>query len=290
MAQIIESTATVSGVGTLAEGPVPTPGGPLSYVHWGPVFAGALVAAATAYVLMTFAASVGLAVASPSPSWRDTSIALALLSGFWVLVVVVGSMALGGYLAGRVRSSWAASPDEIEFRDGTHGLLVWGLAILVGSVLIGLSALSISAVGASSKADRTIGEPAFLQLEIDRLFRSERPPEQAGPEARAEAGRIIMTALGHSGMAREDRAHLVRLVSARTGLAPVDADRRANLIIAEAKEASRRTRSSGIIIGFLTAASLATGAAAAWFAAGIGGKHRDQSISPPLRWRRRRPA
>ena len=174
MAQIAETTVAISN-GTPADGPVPIPGGPLSYIHWGPAFAGAIVAAATIYVLMTFAASVGLAVSSPSPSWRDTSIALALLSGVWVLVVVVGSISLGGYLAGRVRSSWAASVDEIEFRDGAHGLLVWGLTIAIGTVLIWLSALSISAVGTSSPSFRNAGEPAFLQLEIDRLFgRSDR--------------------------------------------------------------------------------------------------------------------
>jgi hypothetical protein len=286
MAQITETAVAITGT-VPADGPVPTPGGPLSYIHWGPAFAGAVVAASTIYVLMTFAGSIGLAVASPSPSWRDTSIALAILSGVWVLVVVVGSISLGGYLAGRVRSTWAASSDEIEFRDGAHGLLVWGLTIAIGSMLIWLSASTISAV-APSRTDKVAGEPAFLQLEVDRLFRSERPPEQASPEARAEAARIIMTGLGHSGIAPEDRVHLVRLVSARTGLGPADADRRVTLVVNEAKASSRRARASGIIVGFLTAAALAAGAAAAWFAAGIGGSHRDQSISPPLRWRRRR--
>ena len=90
--------------GTRTDGAVPTPGGPLSYIHWGPVIAGAVVAAAASFVLMTFAGAIGLAVASPSPTWRDTSIALAILSGLWILLVAVGSSALGGYLAGRVRS------------------------------------------------------------------------------------------------------------------------------------------------------------------------------------------
>ena len=99
-----------------AEGPLPIPGGPLSYIHWGPVVAGAVAAAAVFLSLMTFAVALGLAVASPSPTWRDTSIALTLLSGIWVLLVGVGSSALGGYLAGRVRSSWAASKEEIEFQ------------------------------------------------------------------------------------------------------------------------------------------------------------------------------
>src|SRR5262245_5657413 len=74
-----------------AAGPVPTPGGPLSYVHWGPAFAGAVVAAAASFVLMSFASAIGLMVASPSPTWRDTSVWLAILSGFWIIVVATGS-------------------------------------------------------------------------------------------------------------------------------------------------------------------------------------------------------
>src|ERR1700716_1109414 len=95
-----------------APGPLPVPGGPLSYIHWGPCIAGAIVAAATSFVLMGFASAVGLMVASPSPTWRDASIWLAILSGFWIVVVAVGSFALGGYLAGRVRSTWKTSTDE----------------------------------------------------------------------------------------------------------------------------------------------------------------------------------
>lgn len=277
-------------VAARADGAVPTPGGPLSYIHWGPVIAGAVVAAATAFVLMTFAAAVGLSVASPSPTWRDTSIALAVLSGAWVLVVTVGSLALGGYLAGRVRSSWSTNADEIEFRDGVHGLLVWALAVVIGGVLAWATATAISSVSAATTAVErpAAGEPAFLALELDRLFRSERRPERADPDARAEAGRIILTGLGRRDLATEDRAQLVRLVSARTGLTAADADRRVTQIVTEAREAARRARASAILIGFMTAASLVAGAAAAWVAAGLGGKHRDQSISPPLRWQWRR--
>ena len=64
-----------------SEGPVPTPGGPLSYVHWGPVIAGAVLAASIALVLHAFAAAIGLAVSSTAPTWRDASFALWFLSG-----------------------------------------------------------------------------------------------------------------------------------------------------------------------------------------------------------------
>jgi hypothetical protein len=76
-----------------------TVGGPV-YVHWGPVIAGAIVAAAVSFVLITFGAGMGLSIASPSATWRDTSAMLTLLSGVWVLVVAIGSFALGAYIAG----------------------------------------------------------------------------------------------------------------------------------------------------------------------------------------------
>ena len=290
----MQSSVTSAGgpaVAGSADGPVPTPGGPLSYIHWGPVVAGALAATAVAFVLMTFASAVGLAVASPSPTWRDTSAALALLSGVWILLVAIGSFALGGYLAGRVRSSWATTPDEIEFRDGTHGLLVWALAVLLSALLAWATTTALStANNPNTTAQRpAAGEPAFLAHELDRLFRSERRPDTVDTDARAEAGRIIMTGLGRREIAADDRSYLVRLVAARTGLNAADADRRVGQIVTEARQANRQTRTSAIIIGFMTAASLAAGAAAAWFAAEVGGRHRDQSISPPLRmagWRR----
>jgi hypothetical protein len=273
-----------------AEGPIPTPGGPLSYIHWGPVVAGAVTAAAVWFVLMTFATAVGLATFSPSPSWRDTSIALALLTGGWLLLVALGSFGLGGYLAGRVRSSWATSEDEVEFRDGAHGLLVWALAVVIGAVLTWATATALTSVsaGTTTVMRAAQGEPAFLSYELDRLFRSERRPETADADARTEAARIIMTGVGRRDIAPDDRTYLTRLVAARTGLAPPDAERRVADVLAKSRQAARRARATSVIIGFMTAASLAAGAAAAWFAAGIGGSHRDRAISPPLRWSWRR--
>src|SRR5258708_16396839 len=146
-------------------GPVPTPGGPLSYIHWGPGILGAIVAAAISFVLMGFASAVGLMVVSPSPTWRDTSVWLVLLSGFWIVIVAVSSFALGGYLAGRVRSTWVAAPDEIEFRDGAHGLIAWAIAVLLGAVLLSLTA-SPFAPSTASAPRATASAPALLACQL----------------------------------------------------------------------------------------------------------------------------
>ena len=100
-----------------------------SHVEWGPVFAGALAAAALSFVLLSAAASLGLSLISayPGHSYAKTGGTLAAL---WSLVVTIGSFLLGGYIAGRLRSSWReASADEVAFRDGMHGFLVWSLGI-----------------------------------------------------------------------------------------------------------------------------------------------------------------
>ena len=269
------------------DGPVPTPGGPLSYLHWGPIIAGAVAASASSFVLISFAAAIGLALLSPSPTWRDTSIALTVLTGLWLLLVALGSFGLGGYIAGRVRSTWATKPDEVEFRDGLHGLLVWALAVVLGAVLSLMTALSYAALGSSTVQRAPQGEPAYLAYEVDRLFRSDRRPNAPDPELRGEAGRVLMAGAGR-GLGNDERAYLVRLVTARTGLEAPEADRRVGEVLNETRQATRRARAASVIIGFMTAASLALGAAAAWFAAGVGGRHRDQAISPPMRWSWRR--
>jgi hypothetical protein len=265
------------------DGPVPTPGGPLSYLHWGPIIAGAVAAAASSFVLISFAAAIGLALLSPSPTWRDTSVALTALTGLWLLLVALGSFGLGGYIAGRVRSTWATKPDE----DGRHGLLVWALAVVLGAVLSLMTALSYAALGPSTAQRAPQGEPAYLAYEVDRLFRSDRRPNAPDPELRGEAGRVLMAGAGRE-LANDDRAYLVRLVTARTGLEAAEADRRVGEILNETRQAARRARAASVVIGFMTAASLALGAAAAWFAAGVGGRHRDTAISPPMRWSWRR--
>ena len=52
-----------------------------SFLQWGPIIAGALVAAALSLVLITFGSAIGFGVLSSSPTWRDASPALTVASG-----------------------------------------------------------------------------------------------------------------------------------------------------------------------------------------------------------------
>ena len=266
--------------------------GSVSYINWPAVFAGTFVAAGVSLVLLTFGTALGLSLSTSAPSWRNASIALSLLSGLWFLVVTVGAMLLGGYVTGRLRARFsAASSDEVEFRDGIHGLVMWGLAVLIGALL----ALATSRVVAPVANDRdntasqTSGEPSNVAYEVDRLFRTDRrPPADAGDQQiRAEAGRLVGAAIGNR-FSPDDHSYLTRLVAARTGLAPPDAERRVQDVLNDARTRANRARRAAVVLAFMSAASLLIGAVAAWFAAEAGGRHRDGGQAPSLLFRRPR--
>jgi hypothetical protein len=204
-------------------------------LHWSPILAGAIVAAALSFVLLSFGSAIGLAVGSASSSWRDTSAALALLGGLWLLLTSLASFGLGGYLAGHLRAPWSAgTPHEIELRDGIHVLVVWGIAIIIGAFLAFAATRTAAPRPDLTTPTAATAEP-LLAFELDRLFRSDDKPADPGndPEIRAQAARIISSGLGHSAMAPEDRAHLIRLVETRTGLPAPEAQSRVDRTIAQ---------------------------------------------------------
>lgn len=260
---------------------------PAVFLGWSPVVAGAFVAAAVSFVLLSFGSGLGLAVASPSATWRDASAALAAAGGVWLLLTALAAFGLGGYLAGRLREPWAdGTTDASAFRDGVHGLVVWALAVVIGAVLALAAARSGPARPDLAVPTAATAEP-LLAFELDELFRSDRAATASSNDAglRAEAARIIAAGLGRPGMAEDDRAWLVRLVAARTGLAEPDAAHRVDRVVAEAGEAVARARRGGVIVAFMIAASLALGLAAAWLAAELGGEHRDSATHHAF-WRR----
>jgi hypothetical protein len=146
---------------------------------------------------------------------------------------------------------------------------------------------AVAAASPGSSPSATSSSNDRLAASVDLLFRSDRPAPNTNPEvARAEMMRLL-TAAATGGqitpedrtyMARvvSDRTYMARVVSERTGLAPPEAQRRVDDVIAKTKAAADKARKSGIITAFLTAASLLISGVAAWWAATMGGRHRDE--------------
>ena len=261
---------------TMEAAPVPRRLDPPCALQWTPIVVGALTATALSSILITFAATVGLGVSSAAPTWREASWALWLLSGIYLILQALLSFGCGGYIAGRTQVPLGLSnTEEVERRDGLHGVAAWALAVVLGVLLtafIGMAANRPSALATPPSAT----EPSILSYEIDQLFRTGRKPANVDlTPARAEAGRILLTSSSHIGVTTEDRSYLIQMVSGTTGLTSADAERRVDSVISDSKKAIGKARASTIILAFSVATALLLAAAAAWAGAEAGGRHRD---------------
>jgi hypothetical protein len=110
---------------------------PQSAVSWAAVFAGAVAALALSFVLLGLAAGFGMKLASPWPGAHPGLAGFDPILGAWMVAVQVASSALGGYLAGRLRTKWLnVHTHEVHFRDTAHGFLVWALSTVAGVALV----------------------------------------------------------------------------------------------------------------------------------------------------------
>src|SRR4029453_4560109 len=120
------------------------------HIEWGAVIAGAIAAAALSFVLLTFGTALGLALNSTSPTWRDTSVWLWVLTGLYLVLVAIASFSLGGYIAGRLNAGLGGGTggETLELHDGAHGVLAWALAVLIAAVLTAATAANIASQAA----------------------------------------------------------------------------------------------------------------------------------------------
>ena len=92
-----------------------------SAVAWGAIFAGGLASAALTLVLLSLGTGLGLSVVSPWSDWNVTAVRVATGAGIFTLLVAVMASAVGGYLAGRLRTRWSGvHGNEVYFRDTAH--------------------------------------------------------------------------------------------------------------------------------------------------------------------------
>ena len=247
-----------------------------SYVEWGAVIAGTVAALAVSLVLLAFGAAIGLASVSP---WTTTATGLKAVgvgTAFWFLLVTLWSFALGGYLAARLRHRWSdATPAEVRFRDSAHGLLVWALSVLIAA---GLAASGVSAIGRGLGAAAGSAAAAADQVTAttDLLFRSSNAtPSLQTADARSEVSRLLLRSAGKGEVSSADRTYVAQLVATRTGISQADAEKRVTQSLDELKAAADRARKIGVVLAFLTASILLIGGATAWWAAAVGGSHRE---------------
>ncbi len=310
--------------------PVANPEG-TSYVEWGAIIAGAVMATAISGLLFSFGSAIGLSLTSAEPGQGMSGTFFLLAITLWVVWVQVSSFFAGGYLAGRMRRRVGDGvPSEVETRDGAHGLMVWALGVVIGGVLLAGAAAGTLRVGAETAATIGSGAAAGAGLAaggaasqmrgaadptayvVDSLFRPGAPAAAGGTDtalasdaasdndrgnamprnwqARQEVMRILVTGAAQGAVPAEDKAYIARLVAERTGMPQADAEKRVNDVLARAeataeaaeqkvRDAAQKARKGGMLLAFIAVAAMLVSGAAAWWAAKLGGKHRDEGTN-----------
>lgn len=253
-----------------------------SAVSWPAIIAGAVVAAAASLILLALGSGIGLASVSPWPGAGASATTFTVLTAVWLIVVQWVASGLGGYLTGRLRSKWVSThTHEVFFRDTAHGLLMWALATVLGTLLLASAVSSalgtgIRAAGSATSGGVNAADSSLIPYDVDTLFRSSQPDANApASNANAEAARILGKALTAGNISAADRSYLAQMIAARSGLSQEQAQQRVDGVMTQAREAADAARKASAMASLYVALSMLIGAFVAGVAAAIGGRVRD---------------
>jgi len=227
---------------------------------------------ALSLILFVLGAGVGLSSVSP---WAEGSAAAERISVgaiFWLIVVQIVASAVGGYLAGRLRTKWTAlHTHEVFFRDTAHGFIAWSVALVLTTILFASYGTALAARTTTAAVDNPSGD-----YFVERLFRSDHPAlARTDQPLRSEAGAILAHALRHPETTRDDEASLTNLVAAVTGLNQPEAERRVVETVTADREAADDARRALAHSFYWLFVAFLIGAFCASYAATIGGRERD---------------
>ena len=279
----------------------------LSAVSWGAIAAGGAAAAALSLILLILGVGLGLSSVSPWVNDGLSAGAMGVSTILWLTLTQLLASAMGGYLAGRLRTKWTEThADEVYFRDTAHGFLAWAVASLataalltsvIGAIVGGAgTAISSSGVGAAASRMTQAAEAGPMGYFVDSLFRrdaatnanvvSAETNDRAAAKDAAEVGRIFMNFSRAEPLPAEDARYIGQLVTQRTGLSQQDAQKRVVDVYAKAqakardaefaaREAADKARKASAYSALWLFVSLLSGAFVASLAATFGGRCRD---------------
>jgi hypothetical protein len=253
-----------------------------SGVSWGAVIGGAFVAAAFYLILLALGAGMGLSAVSP---WSNVGVSASTVGNVaivWLVLIEIIASGLGGYLTGRLRTKWAlVHTDEVYFRDTANGFLAWAVAFVISVTFLASAAASMvgraAQFGSATEATRTATGPMDPhEYFVDMLFRSDHvAADDRDVSVHAEAARILANGLRQNEMPAADQTYLTRLVAARTGISPSEAEKRVSDVIADARRTEDTARKVAARLLLWLFLALLMGAFSASYAATIGGRQRD---------------
>jgi hypothetical protein len=253
----------------------------VSGVSWAAVLAGAIASCALTLVLLSLGTGLGLSAVSPWGNAGVSATTFKIGTGLYFIVMAMISSAIGGYIAGRLRTKWTGvHTDEVYFRDTAHGFLAWAFASVLGAVLLASPASSLvggAASGATQAAANAAQSLGPMDGYVDTLLRSDTAQPSANPQdSRGELVRLFTTSFRNGNdLAPADRTYVAKVVSARTGLPQPEAEKRVTEVTNQIKSDLDKARKNAAQLALWLTAALIIGAFSASLAATEGGGLRD---------------
>jgi hypothetical protein len=246
--------------------------------------------------MILLGSGLGLAVVSPWSGDGVSATTFAVSAAVWLVVIQWVASLFGGYVTGRLRTKWVGvHTDEVFFRDTAHGFVTWCVATGLVAVLLASGTSGIVSKGVQATATVAAGAvQGVAQADptayfVDTLFRPTNPsPTASGADSstvRGEVSRILLTGVSNGEISADDKTYLVTLIGNQAGLAPADAQKRVDGVLAQidaakvkAKEAADAARKSGLTASLLGVVALLIGAFIASVAAAYAGRLRDADV------------
>lgn len=286
-----------------------------SAVSWAAIFAGAFGAVAVSIILIELGLGLGFSSTSAWPNSGATLGTLGVMGGVWLILVQWIASAVGGYLAGRLRTKWTGlHTDEVFFRDTAHGFLAWSLATVIGVMLIAVGsatvinatsrvaggalqgAASAGTAAAATNAAAPQVQPIGDRYYVDMLYRpgtgnaapgNTAPATGAGQSNagndRAMVLRIFARDLPNGSLTPDDRTYVAQSVAARSGISQSEAEQRVDQTVAQiktaedqARQAAEKARKAAAFGAIVTSLAMVVGAFIAAVSGALGGKLRDE--------------
>ncbi len=96
------------------------------------MIAGAVTAVAVSSIVIALGSGIGMSVISPySYSSSPSAGTMTVIGALWLVFAQAVGFATGGYVAGRLRRApTSMHTDEVNFRDGANGLIVWAIGVV----------------------------------------------------------------------------------------------------------------------------------------------------------------
>jgi hypothetical protein len=250
-----------------------------SGVSWAAVIGGAFVSASLALILISLGTGLGFSSVSPWSNFVVSASTVGKAAIAWLIFTQIIASAMGGYLAGRLRTKWTnVHTDEVYFRDTAHGFLVWAVGLVITASLLASAATSVT--GAAVQGSRGPANASSSMLDpnayfVDTLLRSSSASAQSQVSERGEVERTLAHSIGQGAMSADDKTYLTQVVTARAGLSQTEAEKRVSGVFEEARQAAESTRKAVAHLSLWLFVALLSGAFCASYAGTIGGKQRD---------------